>query len=335
MGNSKAAGALIFMALFWNGIVGIFDAVIVTQYAKTSVAAASYAPVQARITRSDVSYGNSGDGVTYSADIGYEYEFEGVQYLGERYSFMVMSSSERRFAERITKKYPVGQTVTAYVDPDEPSAATLEINAESFPAAILLFLMPFNCIGLLLIVSAVSALLKRRSRHEEDEVRARYLRVDTEDHVVFGPQRMSTFSMFIASTCGLSFFATFAVIFPFGFDAPMKVVFPVMVACMAVGAFIAQRYAKKGKSPEKFLHVDHRRGTFSYPANAPGVPLESIQSILAESEATNLSINDVRQYKHSFEAETHEGALKLFEVRTGMDAADEVLNLLRSELLRG
>ncbi len=336
MGKSTPLAPLIFMALFWNGIVGVFDGLIASQLIKTSVAATSYEPVQATITESEVSYNNSGDGTTYSADIRYEYDFGGIRYLGDRYSFMVISTSERRFADRICSRYPVGETVTAYVDPEEPSEATLEVNADSFPAAILLFLMPFNCIGLFLIGLVISAFMKRKNgTHEDEELRARYLRVDTSEHVVFGPAKMSSMGVFAGATCGLSFVATFAVIFPFGFDAPITVVFPVIIGCLVVAGVLTRIHAKKSRSPEKFLHVDHGRGTFSFPANTPGVPLESIRSILSESEGTSLTINDVRQFKHTFEAETPEGALKLFEVRTSMDEGDEVLNLLRSELLRG
>lgn len=336
MGNSKAAGALIFMALFWNGIVGLFDAAIVGSYVKTSIAATSFEPVQARIQTSEVSSSQSSDGVTYSAEVRYEYSFEGLNYVGERYSFHGMSTSERAFAERVIERYPLGETVTAFVDPGEPSEATLEINGDSFPAAMLLFLMPFNCIGLLLIVAAISAVLERRkNRGQEDELRTRYLRVDTPGHLVFGQKRMSFMVVFMGVTAGLSFLGVFAVVAPFGFDAPMMVVLAVMLACLALGGLAAYKHAKKGRSPEKFLHVDHQRGTFSYPANTPGVPLESIQSILSEAEKTNLTINDVRQYKHTFEAETPGGVLKLFEMRSSMDEGDELLNLLRNELLRG
>ncbi len=335
MGKGTPLAPLIFMALFWNGIVGLFDGIILTQYVKTSVAAVSYEPVEALITESAVSHSSSSDGTTYSADVQYEYDFGGIRYIGDRYSFMVMATSERRFAERICKRYPKGQTVTAYVDPEEPSEATLEINAESFPAAILLFLMPFNCIGLMLIGWVIGGFLKRKNGGEKDQLRARYLRVDTQDHVVFGPARMSSLTVFASATCGLSFLSMFAVIIPFGFEAPLRVVLGVIAGCLVVAGLITRKHAKSGRSPEKFLHVDYGRGTFSFPANAPGVPLDSIQSILSEAEETSLTINDVKQYKHKFEAETPDGVLSLFEVRSGMEEGDDVLNLLRSELLRG
>jgi hypothetical protein len=335
MGKSNALVPLVFAALFWNGIVGLFDGVIATQYMRTSVAATSFEPVEALITESEVSRQSSSDGATFSANVQYEYDFAGVHYLGDRYSYMEMSTSEYRFAERVCKKYPKGQTVTAYVDPEEPSEATLEINADSFPAAILLFLMPFNCIGLLLIGAVISQIMKRRDGGLEDQLRARYLRVDTDEHVVFGPSRMPAPAVFATSACALSFLSMFAVLVPFGFDAPMKIVLSAIVGCLALSAVITWRHVKSGRSPEKFLHVDYGRGTFSFPANAPGVPLDSIQSILSESESTNLTINDVKQYRHTFGAETSDGVQSLFEVRSGMDEGDEILNLLRSELLRG
>lgn len=210
------------------------------------------------------------------------------------------------------------------------------VGAEAFPAGLLLFLMPFNCVGLGLMGNAIAAIWKLRGGLDEapDELRARYIRVDTGDHVVFGKKRMPTATVFLIALGSLSFLATFAVIFPLGFEAPMEVVVAVILACAAIAGYIAWIFAKRGRSPEKFLHVDRQRGTFSFPADAPGAPLESIQSILVENKKTGVVINDVRQYKHTFEVETPKGPVKLFEVSTSMDEGEEVLDLLRLELLR-
>ena len=131
----------------------------------------------------------------------------------------------------------------------------------------------------------------------------------------------------------LTFFSIFGLL-PFGgLGASLMTVGTVLAFCAAASVAFAMWRVKKGKAPENFLHVDRTRGTFSFPANVPGAPLESTQSILHDQAPTGVTINDVAQYRHSFEAETPDGLVKLFEVRTGRDEGDEVLDLLRVELL--
>lgn len=333
-GKSKAVVPLVLVALFWNGIVGTFDAVIGYQFYRVYDARSRYEEVEARVVTSSVNTRHSSDGSTYEPSIEFLYEFEGVQYRSERHAFLSMATSDRRFAEAACRRFPLGAEVTAFVDPEDPMEAVLDLSGDSFPAIVLLFLTPFNLIGLAIIGMIFRTLRRPAGLSEEEELRERFIVVDTGDHVVFGKKRMPAPVVALFCMTGLTFLGCFALI-PFqGFGASLRTVGTAWLICAGLSVGFAAWRVKKGKAPENFLHVDRIRGTFSYPANQPGEPLESIQSILHDPAATGVTINNVRQYKHFFEAETPGGTVKLFEVRTGRAEGDEVLDLLRVELLR-
>lgn len=68
---------------------------------------------------------DSDDGTTYSVDILYRYEVEGIQYKSNAYSFIGGSSSGYDSKREIVKKHPPGKVVPCYVNPDDPSEAVL------------------------------------------------------------------------------------------------------------------------------------------------------------------------------------------------------------------
>ncbi|MEM8712918.1 MAG: DUF3592 domain-containing protein, partial [Planctomycetota bacterium] len=237
------------------------------------------------------------------------------------------------FASKTCAAFPVGATVTAYVDPDEPSEAVLDVSGNAFPAAIVLFLAPFNCIGLGLIALLIGALRRPRGQSDEDETRERYVQVDTGDHLVFRAPGVSPGLAFMISLCVATFLAIFAVI-PFaGFHAPVGLVLGVLGACVAISGAIALRVLRSARSPQKFLHVDRLRGTYAFPADSPAGQLSDIQSIAVDSEETNVTINGVKQHDHVFTAKTASGERPLFKARGGNAEADRVLALLSAELV--
>ncbi len=332
--NPKAVIPLLFLALFWNGLVGVFDSMILGQFYREFDARSRFEVVEAKIVRSGVSSSHSDEGSGYQVDLQYAYEFEGQEYLAERFAFTDWATSDHDFAQSVSKRFPVGAVVEAYVDPDVPSEAALDVSGGGFPAAILIFLTPFNCIGLLILGYLITTWRKGNARvSDASALRTRYVRVDTGDHVVIGKEPMESWAAFLGILTGTSFLATFATIIPFGFHAPLGIVFGVWGGCVALSAGLTYRMRKAAKAPKNFLHVDREQKTFSFPADVPGEPLDSIQSIVVDPTPTGVTINDVRQYKHCYEAETPNGLVKLFEVKAGRDEGDDVLDLLRAELL--
>jgi len=79
-----------------------------------------------------LSAGVSGEGDTdYRVQISYEYTYEGESYTSDNVfpGTGVEEFSSRGSAEEFIADYPEGGTVTAYVDPDNPSDAHLEAEA--------------------------------------------------------------------------------------------------------------------------------------------------------------------------------------------------------------
>jgi hypothetical protein len=78
--------------------------------------------------------------VTQAVTVRYRYEVDGKEHESNRYSFLDgIATSDSARKRRIVAKYPVGRTVTCYVDPRDPSSAVLN---RSFTADMLLGLIP-------------------------------------------------------------------------------------------------------------------------------------------------------------------------------------------------
>lgn len=89
--------------------------------------------VEATVIDSTVAGGSSPGEATervYSVEITYEYTYEGETYRNDDVfpegSADANEFSNRGTAETLVEQYPAGETVTAYVDPDDPDDAHLE-----------------------------------------------------------------------------------------------------------------------------------------------------------------------------------------------------------------
>jgi len=126
-------GAILF------GLLGV-GVIVYCQVAKWKVRqSASWLPVTAEITRSEVARGSGygrvlrymTSGRLYVADIEYSYEVDGTEYSGDTICVGgELNTSMRSRAEERCAKYPVGVRVSAYYDPQDPSRACLERTAE-------------------------------------------------------------------------------------------------------------------------------------------------------------------------------------------------------------
>lgn len=85
-----------------------------------------------RITASHVETSRDSENKNmYSAQVTYEYEVEGTTYTDDTVWFGGdYSSSNRSDAQQTVSKYPAGQTVDVYYQPDDPANAVLEPGAK-------------------------------------------------------------------------------------------------------------------------------------------------------------------------------------------------------------
>lgn len=81
--------------------------------------------VQAIVTASEVRSSRSSDGTTYNLHLVYQYTYENRQYESDRYDFVSIGTDRRSGFDRIVEENPVGQEITAYVNPDRPHEAVV------------------------------------------------------------------------------------------------------------------------------------------------------------------------------------------------------------------
>ena len=83
--------------------------------------------------------------VKYRLEVHYRYQFQGENHLSSRVKLLPIASRDRGKIERWQSLYPVGENVTCYVNPDNPSLAILKKPTKAalyslwFPALLILF----------------------------------------------------------------------------------------------------------------------------------------------------------------------------------------------------
>ncbi|MBL7646161.1 MAG: DUF3592 domain-containing protein [Candidatus Hydrogenedentes bacterium] len=88
--------------------------------------AQSWPSVTCTILSSSVGTHSSSDGGdTYSVDIRYAYEYDGVPYESDRYNFFGGSSSGYDGKQAAVEQYPAGELRQCYINPETPSEAVL------------------------------------------------------------------------------------------------------------------------------------------------------------------------------------------------------------------
>jgi hypothetical protein len=91
------------------------------------------------VLASSILHHTASDSTTYSTDVFYEYMINGQTFRSSRLNFDTGSSSNRAYYEELLTSYPARSNAVAYVNPEDPSDATLRRDAGS---TWLLFLLP-------------------------------------------------------------------------------------------------------------------------------------------------------------------------------------------------
>jgi hypothetical protein len=94
-------------------------------------ASASWVPTAATIAHAELLTSATTDSAEYRISVAYEYVVNGVRYTGKRIGFGPRSYTRKKRAQAELERYPVGCTVTAYFDPENPGDAVLVRDAPS------------------------------------------------------------------------------------------------------------------------------------------------------------------------------------------------------------
>jgi hypothetical protein len=78
------------------------------------------------VLSSSVDSHRSDDSTTYQAEVLYEYEVSGEKYSSNRIGYGDISTGSPAPAQDLVNQYPSGESVTVYVDPEDPSQSVLQ-----------------------------------------------------------------------------------------------------------------------------------------------------------------------------------------------------------------
>jgi len=144
----RFAGVVILIA--GGSVFGVFSAVPMYEW----YGAQSWPAVPCTILESAVRTHASEDGIRYSADILYAYEWKGARYEGDRYNFFDVDSGDIEDKQSRVDQYPPGETRTCFVNPDDPEYSVLSV---AFSQVYII-----GCIGLIFVVFALFLIFYRR-----------------------------------------------------------------------------------------------------------------------------------------------------------------------------
>jgi hypothetical protein len=144
-------GGVIFLTvfgLFWWGMVGLFDVLLVSGCWRQA-RATRYATTTGVVTQSNVRSTRSGKSTNYVADLRYRYEVAGRPLSGTRYRYD-FANADQKSAYAMVAARPVGAQVTVYYDPTHPADSLLQPGLDGGDLFFAMFLVPFNLACLLL-----------------------------------------------------------------------------------------------------------------------------------------------------------------------------------------
>ncbi|TLP47107.1 MULTISPECIES: DUF3592 domain-containing protein [Cohaesibacter] len=135
---------------FFLVVVGFALFVVGLAHFSTAFTAQNWKQVTAVVMKSDVVRMTYEDGTpVFTADIQYQYLYDGTLYTGQRLSVRPIRSHSPGEVKHQIAAYSVGRTVLAHVNPDRPEKAFLKTNPDSYLYALVI---P----GLLMILLSVA-----------------------------------------------------------------------------------------------------------------------------------------------------------------------------------
>lgn len=145
-GNAPRAVLIPVFTFFGLAGFGVLFGVVIPQWNKFGEAK-SWKATPGEVIWSRVKTHRGDDGTTYSADIFYQYEFNGREYKSNTVDLMSGSSSGRSSKQEKVDDHPPGTEITCYVNPEKPWQALLERDL-GWWALFALFPLPFIAVGI-------------------------------------------------------------------------------------------------------------------------------------------------------------------------------------------
>lgn len=166
-GRPKKAAPAICMALFGLPFALIGGAMLRTALAERALDGGELVAVPGKVLYSGVAAHSGSKSTTYSARVGYEYEFQGKKYEGDRVGGLggEISSSNHKRWRRMADSCRPGDAVQVWVLPSDPRRSSLRLDgAPTAGAATLAGSLVFLFAGLVISVNGVVLFLRALPR---------------------------------------------------------------------------------------------------------------------------------------------------------------------------
>ena len=156
-------GGLLFFALFWCTLTGVFVGFVVYSFWHAADAQLRFRPATGTVLESRVTTSSGSDSTTYGFGIRYRYTVGNQSFEGDRYAFGSGKASDGHGrASQLVREHPVGSKLTVYYDPAKPQQSVIERRVDPMMKFLVLFLQPFVLVGVGLIGALVVYPFNRR-----------------------------------------------------------------------------------------------------------------------------------------------------------------------------
>ncbi|KFA92921.1 DUF3592 domain-containing protein [Archangium violaceum] len=269
---------MLLFILAATALVLAFDGKILHGIARQGLAA-FHPSAPGTITRSRVVEHRDSDGSTYGFEVRYAYEAGGRAYEGSQYRYGAWRSSNKRVAEDLARRFPVGAIVPVFHDPESPGDAVLVTGIQGVDLFLLLFMNPFNLVMLVGLRGVLGLLLGGDEERLGVFMRAGRVHVRLEG--------VSALAVGVMALGGSSFLSIFVVGFVTGFEPPLAVAVLTWGAVLTTGVVFARRQRAKLDSGDCDLILDETNRRLSLPVGAGrearlDVPWSQVTSVVLE-----------------------------------------------------
>jgi len=254
---------------FWCFVVGKIDHAI----GKESLQqwqALQFPAATGTVTQSDVSVYRGSKSTSYDWNLRYRYQVGGEELIGSRYRYTSTTykghpaayvSQNAARAQQLAAEHPVGSTVQVFYNPRDPHDALLAPGLNGQNVMSVLFVTPFNIVGLgiaMLVVSMVRTLflspVAGGVRLIRDGFRTR-VRLP-----VFRPVPLG-----LLVTGGVAFLSIFALAIPYQFEPPVMLATAMLGGAFAAGVIAALMQWRKIAAGMDDLVIDEGAATLQLP----------------------------------------------------------------------
>lgn len=97
--------------------------------------------------------GGRGPREVYRPKITYRYRFEGSEYTSDRYSLVDLATNDERAQRAKLSEFPVGRSITVYVNPKSPDEAVIDKNETKGVAIMAAAGLAFIAVGIGLLAA--------------------------------------------------------------------------------------------------------------------------------------------------------------------------------------